>query len=343
MRRLIIHAGFPKTGSSSIQNAVGRYLPVLNERGFYMFGKDMRIGRDGVHPRLPLWFLEDAAKNYPNDRTLTERVRCGFAEVGDDATLLLTAENLEQVNMPRLFVGADQEAGVTVVFYMRPQTDWIPSAWKQWAMKKGVPLDAFVKHCLSNNRPQNLASLETWDKMLPSARITVRPFFRDVMVGGNPAADFFTLIGFESFDEESLSEPVNPSMDYSLLHVMMRNAKDLFEGIHDNKLERRLSGMLPEYARATNAPMLSNEVAAQVEEHFRDENLHILRTYGGIEDAEAFYRAHYLPSPTNGTSYMDADEAETLARGFRILMEAIGTERAANVLGSMIKDEAKDK
>jgi hypothetical protein len=342
MRRLIIHAGFPKTGSSSIQNAIGRYLPVLNARGYYMFGKDMRVGRDGVHPRLPLWFLEDAAKSFAKGQTLTEKVRSGLADVGDDATLLLTAENLEQVNMPRLFVGADQEAEVTVVFYMRPQVDWIPSAWKQWAMKRGMPLGAFVKQCLARNRPQNLASLEAWAKTLPSAKIIVRPFFRDVMVGGNPAADFFTLIGFDSFDEESLAEPVNPSMDYALLHVMMKNAKHLFKSIHDNRLERRLSGMLAGYARATNAPMLSDEAAAQVEEHFRGENLHILRTYGGIADAEAFYRAHYLPSPTNGTSYMDADEAEILARGFRILMEAMGTERAAAVLGSMIKDETED-
>lgn len=343
MRRLIIHAGFPKTGSSSIQNAVGRHLPVLNERGFYMFGKDMKVGRDGIHPRMPLWFLEDASKNYPNDQTLTERVRCGFAEVGDDATLLLTSENLEQANMPRLFVGADQEAEVTVIFYMRPQADWIPSAWKQWAMKKGLPLGAFVKQCLANNRPRNLASLETWGKTLPSAKIIVRPFFRDTMVGGNPATDFFTLIGFTSFEEKSLAEPVNPSMDYSLLHVMVKNAKDLFEGIHDIRIERRLSGKLPEYARATNAPMLSDEAAAKVEEHFRDQNLHILRTYCGIEDAEAFYRAHYLRRPTNGTSYMDADEAEVLARGFRILMEALGTERAAAAVGSMIRDEAEDK
>jgi hypothetical protein len=343
MRRLIIHAGFPKTGSSSsIQNAVGRYLPALNARGFYMFGKDMRVGRDGVHPRLPLWFLEDAAKSFAKGQTLTEKVRRGFADVGNDATLLLTAENLEQVKMPRLFVGADQEAEVTVVFYMRPQADWIPSAWKQWAMKKGVPLGVFLKQCLARNRPQNLASLEAWAKTLPSAKIIVRPFFRDVMVGGNPAADFFTLIGFGSFDEESLAEPVNPSMDYALLHVMMKNAKHLFKGIHDNRLERRLSGMLPEYARATNAPMLSDDAAAQVEEHYRDENLHILRTYGRIEDAEAFYRAHYLLRPTNGTSYMDADETEVLARCFRILMETMGSERAAAMLGSMIKDETED-
>jgi hypothetical protein len=342
MRRLIIHAGFPKTGSSSIQNAIGRYLPVLNARDYYMFGKDMRVGRDGVHPGLPLWFIENAAKNFAKGETLMEKVRSGLADVGDDAALLLTAENLEHVNKPRLFVGADQEAEVTVVFYMRPQVDWIPSAWKQWAMKRGIPLGAFVKQCRARNRPQNLASLETWAKTLPSAKIIVRPFFRDAMAGGNPAVDFFTLIGFEEFDADLLAEPVNPSMDYSLLHVMMRNAKDLFEGIHDNKLERRLSGMLPEYARATNAPMLSNEAAAQVEAHFRDENLHILRTYGGIEDAEAFYRTHYLPSPTNGTSYMDADEAEVLARGFRILMEAMGTDRAAAVLGSMIRNEAED-
>ena len=342
MARLIIHAGFPKTGSSSIQSAIGRHLRELNAHRFYMFGMDMKVGRDGVHPRLPLWFLDGAAKGFAKGQTLTAKVRSGIAEVGDDATLLLTSENLGQVNMPRLFVGADQEAEVTIVFYMRPQVDWIPSAWKQWALKTGIPLGAFVEQCLASNRPQNLASVEAWAKTLPSAKIIVRPFFRDAMAGGNPAADFFTLIGFEAFDQASLPERVNPSMDYSLLHVMMKNAKHLFEGVHDNGLERRLSGILPEYARATNAPMLSDEVAAQVEKHFRDENLHILGTYSQIEDAEDFYRSHYLPKPTNGASYMEADEAQILARSFSILMEAMGTERAAAVLGSMLKDEAKE-
>ena len=104
----------------------------------------------------------------------------------------------------------------------------------------------------------------------------------------------------------------------------------------------------PDYSRTGRGAELwtfllaRDEAPAQFEEHFRDEKVHILRTYGRVDDAEAFCRARYLPLATNGTSYMDADEAEILGRDCRIRMEAMGTGRSASVLGSMIKNEAED-
>src|SRR5690606_15798034 len=155
---------------------------------------------------------------------------------------------------------------------------------------------------------------EAWQEALPNARMIVRPFFKDVMVNGSPAQDFFSLIGFEEYGTDFLEGPVNPSLDYSLLHVLMRNGKELFDGIHDLEIETRLLNVLPDWAKASNAPMLSDGAAARIEEHFRAENKHILRTYCEIKDVEAFYAAHYTPRPSNGASYMDMDEKEILVR-----------------------------
>jgi hypothetical protein len=339
MARLVIHAGFPKTGSSSIQNAIGRSLPALNEAGFFLLGKEMKPGLEGVHPGLPLWYIENAAKHEAN--SLTGAIKEALAAIPKDGCLILTSENLDQLSMPRLFAGVDRLADTEVVFYMRPQTEWIPSAWKQWSSKAGLTLSAFVKHCITKNRPSYRASLDAWNGGLPAATITVRPFFRDVMTEGSPVADFFRLIGFHRYDPALLSETVNPSMDYSLLHVLMKNGKSLFEGIHDITLEGKIAAVLPAEFKSANAPMLSDAAAEILEAHFRDENLYILQKYCAISDAETFYETHFKPKPTNGASYMDADETEVLVRCFRILVAAMGTERAAGALGTMIKDLAK--
>jgi hypothetical protein len=339
MPKLFIHAGFPKTGSSSIQSAIGRSLPALNNAGFFLLGKEMKPGFNGVHPGLPLWFIEEAAKR--EGTTLSGTIQDAVAAIPEDATLILTSENLDQLRMPKLFVGIDECVETTIIFYMRPQTDWIPSAWKQWASKTGMPLSDFVEHCVTKKRPSYRASLDAWTHWLPAAKVTVRPFFRDVMARGNPAADFFQLIGFARYNPDLLKETVNPSLDYSLLHVMMRNAQDLFAGIHDIQLEGKISEVLPMEFKSANAPMLSDAAAEQIERTFRDENIHILRSYCGVADATVFYEAHFTPAPTNGASYMDADEVDVLSRCFKLLIATMGSERATVALGTMIKDLVK--
>src|SRR5690606_32433910 len=110
MSRLVIHAGFPKTGSSSIQSGIGWHIDALNARNIFMFGKEMTIGREGRHPGLPIWFIEDAAKN---GRSLAQLIANGIAEACPDATLVLTSENLDQVRMPPLFVGLPDDLDVS--------------------------------------------------------------------------------------------------------------------------------------------------------------------------------------------------------------------------------------
>ena len=60
----------------------------------------------------------------------------------------------------------------------------------------------------------------------------------------------------------------NPSLDFSVLHVLSKNPQ-LFSDIHDNSLMLALTRALPKKFRSTNIQMLSAEEEARIEECFR--------------------------------------------------------------------------
>jgi len=76
--------------------------------------------------------------------------------------------------MDDLFAGIDGECAVSVTFYLRPQLQWIPSAWKQWGLKTGASLSDFIPQCIGMRTPAFTRDIENWKSMLPRANIDVR-------------------------------------------------------------------------------------------------------------------------------------------------------------------------
>lgn len=344
MTRFVIHAGFPKCGSSSIQYALGQNLELLEKHSIFLMGEELKIGRGGVHRGLPLWTLERELAVDTVGYRLTPRVLeeiDHLAQEVENPTVVITSENLSQASMAQLFTGLDERLDVEVVFYLRPQFAWIPSAWKQWVLKAGEPLDRFVATCLKRRAPRQLASIEAWESTLPNARITVRLFFRELMHGGNPADDFFNLLGV-SGGITRIDGPINASIDYSLLHVMARSARDLFTGIHDNGVADALATALPAKYQKTNIAMLSNEMAARVTERFREENMTILGKYCGGYGVPAtkLYEDYFVPEP-EPIAYVDLDEIDVLCRCLGILHEKEEFRPLIyKALGGLLKDVA---
>jgi hypothetical protein len=246
-----------------------------------------------------------------------------LAEEVPDATVVLSSENLEDAGMPRLFRGIDALFDVRVVFYLRPQFQWIPSAWKQWSLKTGISLEVCVRGCMIRNLPAYRKSLDAWRDALPAAAIVVRPLLREFMPGGDPGLDFLEILGLGGQEWNDWSDLSNPSLDYSILHVLSKNPQ-LFNSIHDNRLLDKLAGILPQEYLAANIDMLSHQQAQAVERHFREENLYILKTYCGAFgfDTEELYERLFVPRPTERW-YGDEPEAEIVNRAVGILLKAI--------------------
>jgi hypothetical protein len=294
----------------------------LQRDGVLIFDKNLTIARrqeDLIG--TPIWSLEDARNKAENlTSRLTDEIAAG-AKRKPHHLAILSAENLANPGMAELFAGLDREFDVRVVFFVRPQMQWIPSAWKQWGMKTGVSLGDFVSECIEKHRPSFRAGIDVWKNALPAAEIHVRFLIKELLAGGSPAQDFFQVIGLSPGGYKIETERRNPSLDVSVLHVLSKNPQ-LFSDIHDNHLTLALTRALPEKFRSTNIRMLSAEQEARIEQHFREENLWLLQTYCGGKDVDHIYRTCFMPGKDE-LRYSDLSDTDLINRCLGILLESV--------------------
>lgn len=322
--RLFIHAGFAKCGSASIRIALFQNFRKLQKNNVFVFDKDLRISRTPSDLiGTPIWSLEQARKQSENlSRRLSNEITPLLRRKADHIAIL-SAENLANPGMADLFAGLDRQIDVSVVFYLRPQLQWIPSAWKQWGLKTGTSLSDFVAQSLDARTPAFRRDIASWKNTLPTANIYVRFLIPELLTGGNPARDFFNLPGLSQNEYRFESEARNPSLDVSVLHVLSKNPH-LFSDVHDNRLMLALTRALPKEFRSTNIEMLSAEQEARIEECFRDENLWLLKTYCNDPDLDRIYRAHFMPQKAD-RRYSDMTESELICRCLGIILESIAS------------------
>jgi hypothetical protein len=322
--RLLIHAGFAKCGSASIRTALFQNFRNLQKDNVFVFDKDLRIARTAADLiGTPIWSVEQARKQSENlTRKLSEEIAPLLKRKGDHLAIL-SAENLGNPGMADLFAGLDSQCDVSVVFYLRPQLQWIPSAWKQWGLKTGASLSDFVAQCIDTRTPAFRRDIESWKSTLPAANIHVRFLIPDLLAGGNPAQDLFNLLGLSEKQYALESEARNPSLDVSVLHALSKNPH-LFSDVHDNRLMLALTRALPKEFRSTNIEMLSAEQETRIEECFRDENQWLLKTYCSNADMDRIYRTYFMPRKAD-TRYSDMTESELIYRCLGIILESIGS------------------
>jgi hypothetical protein len=344
-RRIVIHAGFAKCGSASIRTALFQNFRQLQKQNVLVFDKDLKIARTaGDLVGTPIWALEDAKKKSENlAGRLTDEI-AAVARRKTDHIAILSAENLATPGMAQLFTGLDSVFEVEVIFYLRPQLQWIPSAWKQWGLKKGVPLSDFVSQCIDARRPSFRSNIETWKSAVSAAKLHVRFLIPELLNSGNPAQDFFHLLGLpeDRFDLEN--EPRNPSLDVSILHVLSKNPH-LFSGVHDNSLMLALTRALPKKFRSKNIQMLSSEQETRIEECFRDENLWLLKTYSGGIDVNGIYQAHFMPHKAE-TRYPNMTDTDLIYRCLGTMLESIafsGDPAAKTQLNTRTSSENREE
>jgi hypothetical protein len=294
----------------------------LQKHNVFVFDKDLRIARTPADlVGTSIWSLERAKKKAENLKQKLSDQIAAASRRNADRVIILSAENLANPGMAGLFAELDNQFEVWVIFYVRPQLQWIPSAWKQWGLKTGVPLSDFVSQCIDAHRPAFRLGIESWKDALPAAKLYVRFLIPELQTRGNPAHDFFDLLGLSSDKYDIENEVRNPSLDVSVLHVLSKNPQ-LFSDVHDNSLTLALTRALSKKFRSTNVQMLSAEEQARIEECFRAENLWLLKTFCEAMDVDCIYRTYFTPRKAEAT-YSNMSDIDLIYRCLGIVLESI--------------------
>lgn len=325
MKKLVIQAGFPKCGSTSIAAALKLTADHLKAHGIFVlnnqFTRDRSGNIPGLTPQARAKLMFDAETAAPLRAALEKTIQ-GSPR---NATLVICTELFAEPAFAPFFAGLEDLCEMELVFYFRPQSAWLASAWKQWDLKSGTTLPKMVKLALTEKRPDYLNTATGWHAAIPRMRITPRPFLRETMHNGQPSYDFLKLLGAEIAPDPALEKRSNPSMDFALLHLFQRNSAQIFKSRHDNAPYRRVLEALPPAYRSVNIPMLTQRQADRIANHFHADTVELMVRFMGLpkDEAEAFVTRHFHETVT-GKAFSDHTEAEIMERAAMILHQMTG-------------------
>ena len=242
MAAIVIHAGMPKTGSTSVQRWIidnrdrlrrdhGVQALVASSRTRRNPTDEIRLepyesGRLNSGPLVKAWY---AAGRSP---AIARRFIDDLAAAAErDATVLVTAEGLSQVfwRVDKTFLLGFEELAqrhdVRVAYYVRPQHTAIESNWREAGYKQGLPPSEYVLEQTQWGL-HYLRTLDVVDQLAPSIGFVMRPFRTDLLDGANPVEDF--LHRFLSLEEDCPNVHENPGLPLRVVNLLRCAPEDWF-------------------------------------------------------------------------------------------------------------------
>lgn len=289
-KKVFVHIGRAKTGTTAIQSVLSNNRSALNERGFCYPGT-------GPHHGYLPWVLNERLRHVatPAQAETHSKLCAELRSVVEDPgqNIIISSEGLQNVqpSVLREWLGAIDE--VRIVIYIREQVEWLASAYGQ-RVKSGTMPHSFT--WFADRTPLDYAAmLSAWADEFGRDRLIVRRYDRSRLVNGDAVDDFLSVLGLE---KRGLSKPLadtNPSIGGALLEAMRRiaglgiPAPTLREAIYSHLLE--LSRSRPEYRGGMALPL---EDVEALRGRYTESNDEVARIYF---DGGPLFSLRALPEP----------------------------------------------
>ena len=231
MRRLIVHIGCAKGGSSAIQAGLRANHAALAAQGVVVASKDLRCGSTVTGAQAAFFdslVCDRQARDVPNLGDLLD----ALADEQDASTIVLSAENLcNPMGFEKIFATVRERFDTRIVMYVRRQDEFLESAWQQWDVKRGGSLLAWLVECIGIHGNW-LEILAPWADSFGDERMMVRVFDRQRLAGGDVFQDFCAAL---DVDASALQTPGEVNVGLTpLLNRLVEGRGYLFDGPHDS-------------------------------------------------------------------------------------------------------------
>ena len=296
-RRIILHIGFPKTGTTSLQAGLAKARSDLLSAAICY---PESVGSNN-HYHLEAFAL-DIEKNLPTHTILglhdseelqAFRKKCERDLIEEVAalpdhvnTLVFSNEGLaglsEHEEFERLFYLLGQVGEIDqVIAYIRRQDLNAVSNYTTYLKTGGTRRNVLTKY-----KPGARAyiffgdKLRIWAKYLGKERITVRHFARSKMIDGDLFADFALAAGIPNKVDISVDMKTNPSLTPAAC-VFLRAFNEGFPRFVDgkpNEMRRTVREALEKYFPGSGLMPLRHDVIKYMEQ-FHESNEYIRQTW----------------------------------------------------------------
>lgn len=247
LRKLLVHIGCAKGGSSAIQKGLRINHEALASKGISVPAHDLRPGShvSGSHGDFFEAFLQDRrAMEIPDLGDLLD----AQADACGASTVVLSAENLSNpTGFERVFEKLADRFDISVLFYARRQDEYLASAWQQWYIKRGDSLLLWMIHCIRFMVGDWHATLQPWADALGDERMVARVYDRDRLVEQDVFMDFLEVLGEDAAGLEGPGETY-PSLSPMLSRVVEGRGY-LFDGPNDQAFYRSVRELAPDLVR----------------------------------------------------------------------------------------------
>jgi hypothetical protein len=314
MAVIVFHAGMPKAGSTSLQEWLAANVSSLRARGVDC----VRIVRPRsdeparLEPATPGNVVSTFVAKDRGTRARVAQQLCDALDTYASNTdiCVVTSESYEvffngqgrRAVLPHLD-SLSERHDVRVAYYVRPQHEWLESAWLQWGFRRPTPPATWLRG--QQARANYFDTYATVREVAPRLAFTMRPFRNDLLDGGHVVHDFArTFLGTD--DVSFTAEPTwsNRSLPLEAAILLREAPAGMFwSSVHDNKRFYPLKERLLSWGVEPTALVAESRAVLQhyAHETYEPGNRRLIEQLGWPTD-------HFVPPPeTAPPSNLDLD------------------------------------
>lgn len=288
--KVILHIGWHKTGTSSLQTFLLNNKTVLLEHHGILFPDTGLISN--AHHKLA-WSLQDPlislwAKKISFNTPAEEIFALLFTEcrTKNAETLLLSSEEFsltEKFRISRL-ASILKPHQVTIVAYIRRQDKYLESLYNQLIknsfMRYHLDFDRFIENKIKEGTLNYMDYFSRWSDQFPMAEFIIRPYERDLLPQNDICHDFLINV-LHSPDHDFSFNPVeeNESLGFRSVEFLKRMNRISIGDVRHEKVVALLKQMEKEDKQ--HKGLLSFKSRQMILETFNEINLQFTAHYFG--------------------------------------------------------------
>lgn len=276
MRKLILHVGRHKSGTSSLQRMLCENKEELLEHGY-------------IYPELTRTpIAHHLLANYlKGSDTLTkselEEVDNLITEIrSSKLNYLLSSEEFQNIHPKKVHAFFSRFFDeIKIVVYLREQVSYLLSSYAQAIQNQNITEDIYAYYNRVFSKLSYLEFLEKWENEFSKDNLIVREFNRSILKNGDVRIDFLECIGIDNIDKFIfIDHDQNPTISADLIEFKLAlNSSGFMNFFPRSRMYKILSAVEVKLDRHREKPSIHSDFLPEVIANFNKEKKSLNEKY----------------------------------------------------------------